>query len=77
MKFIIKTSGMPSAIITDDWMAGEDSRTGLQFLSIHKRPFKLDPESFELIYYMSQNKLLDDDNFTMVIDRGHIDIWRI
>jgi hypothetical protein len=74
MKFAIKTNSMPLMLKTDDWMAGENSKTGRPFLSIGRHIYSLDAESFEMIYFMSQNQLFDD-NMTLVFDRGHVDIW--
>lgn len=77
MKFSIKIGDTPSLIETTDWIAGEDQRTGIPFLNICKRPFLLDSESFELIYFLSQAKLLNNDNMVIALNGRHVDIWRI
>ena len=74
MKFAIKTSSMPIMLKTDDWVAGENRKTGKPFISIGRNIYSIDAESFEMIYFMSQNQLFDD-NMTLVLDQGHADIW--
>lgn len=76
MRFVIKTDSVPISVDTNDWIAGETKKTGMPFLNISNRTYRIDNESFELIYDMSNANAFTDD-MVAVLDKGHISIWRI
>ena len=74
MKFILKTDSIPFGIVTDDWVAADNNKTGKTYIRINKALYEIDKESFELLYFMYANELFRD-NMTMVLDKGHVSIW--